>query len=74
MKRAREQNVDVSRVIVFNVVDYFESILDGQAHAELRIDTDWSVELLPDLLMEDATVKLSVLQGPVEVFYVKRRK
>lgn len=69
MQGTGEQNVHVRRIVVFYVMDNFESILDGRADAELGLHTDWRVELLPDLLVEDAAVELRVLQGAVEVFY-----
>lgn len=62
MKTSGEQNVYVSwQIIVFYVVYYFESLLDGLANTELRFNATGIAHLLPDVFVHDAPIELRVL-------------
>lgn len=69
MQGTREQDVDSRRVIVvFDVVDDFESVLDGWTDVELRFVVMWLCHLEPDAFVPDAPVELRILQSSVEIF------
>jgi hypothetical protein len=47
-------------IVVFYVMNNFESVLDGRADAELWLYGNWRFKLLPDFLVKDTTVELRV--------------
>lgn len=70
MQRAGEENIDVRRkIIVFYVVDYFESVCYGRADSELRFGVALRAHFLPDFLVMNATIELRVFEKSVEVFW-----
>jgi hypothetical protein len=73
VQRPGEQNVDLRwKVVGFDVMNDFESLVDCRADAEGGFEVFLWAELLPEFLVVDTAVELSVLEDSVEVVYGKQ--
>lgn len=69
MQRPREENIDVRwKIIVFYVVNNFESVCDCWADAELRFNVSLRAHLPPNVFVVHAAIELGVFEKTVEVF------